>query len=209
MPRPLHDRRNAIPSVHDHSLRSRERRRATIGVRKGFCAVIGGENNDRILLKTLILEPLQHDADVVVHLLHPRPSRSADSAWLHIWVRGVSARQHVAAGGVHPDEERLVVRSGLGHKVDRRLGDHLIKGGHVVFDSGPGAGRQRTLIHNFLLADLAPARLLCRVVDIRRPAVNQVARANVSDPFGRIGVVPIRNEPLGIQAIPGSDLLLN
>ena len=64
-PRPLPDRWNAIPSVHDHSLRSRERRRAAIGARKGFCAVIGGENNDRSSLKALILEPLQHDADVI------------------------------------------------------------------------------------------------------------------------------------------------
>ncbi len=90
---------------------------------------------------------------------------------------------------VVPDEERLAVLLGLVHEVARSLDQHLVEGGHVVFRlqerevvhvghvGHVRKRRQRAFIHDLLLADLAPARLHGGVVRVRRPAMDQAARA--------------------------------
>ena len=95
---------------------------------------------------------------------------------------------------------------GLLHEVDRLLDQHLVEGGHVVFGiadslavatigraSGVGSWRQRPLIDDLLLADLAPARLDGGIVGVARPAMHEVARTDrVPDRgVGRIGI-PVR-----------------
>ena len=90
---------------------------------------------------------------------------------------------------VVPDEEGLAVALGLVHEVTGRLDQHLVEGGHIVFRLQErqivhirhvqhlGKRRQRTLVDDPLLSDLAPARHLGGVVLLRRVAMDQAARA--------------------------------
>ena len=66
---------------------------------------------------------------------------------------------------VEPDEERLVVPLGLVDEVERDLQDFVIHRLHPLWIERPG-------VFDSLLADLAPARLHCRIVHVRRPGVH-------------------------------------
>ena len=61
---------------------------------------------------------------------------------------------------------------------DGGLSDHLVEGLPVVFDAFHRVGRERTFIHDLLLAHLAPARLNRGIVRVCGPAMDQVARAD-------------------------------
>src|SRR6476660_8436616 len=89
---------------------------------------------------------------------------------------------------IHPHEERLVLSLRLVHERNGRLGNYLIERGHVVFYARHWPRRQRSLVHDLLLADLSPARLDRGIISIRRPAMDQVTRADSRLPFRRIGV---------------------
>ena len=107
---------------------------------------------------------------------------------------------------VVPEEERLAVALGLVHEALRVLDQHLVEGRHVVLglletllhvrDVGHvRVRRQRALVHDPLLADLAPARHHRLVVVVGRPAVHQVAR-----PVLRMeGWIPGEGVPVGVR----------
>src|SRR5450755_4611347 len=97
--------------------------------------------------------------------------------------------QHVCARRVHPDKEWLIGLFGLIHERDGVLGDHLVEGPHIVFDTRDRFWRQRTFIDNFLLADFTPAGLLRWIIDISCKAVNQIARTNGCFPLRWISAV--------------------
>ena len=97
-------------------------------------------------------------------------------------------RDDVSAGRVEPDEERLAVLLGLVDELDRVIEDVLVDRLHIVFDARHWMRRQRPLIGDRLLADLAPTRLLCRIVDVGRGAVNEIARPNRVHQGLRIGM---------------------
>src|SRR5262249_2377190 len=79
-------------------------------------AVVGGENNNRVVELPHVFQLLEHEADVVVHLLHAgfvdAPVLAASlTDHGHILVRQHGRDVH--AGRVVPDEERLVGRLGV------------------------------------------------------------------------------------------------
>ena len=80
-------------------------------------------------------------------------------------------RDDVHAGGVEPQEERLAVSPGLVDELERLIED-------LVVDRLHPFRIERAGILDLLLADLAPTRLHGRIVVVRRPGVEHVARAD-------------------------------
>ena len=111
VPRPADDRRSAhaaFPGVH---LRALERGDAAVREGERLGAVVGREHDDRVVELAHVLELLEHEADIVVHLLHAglvdAPVLAAGLAHHgHVLVRQHGRDVH--ARRVVPDEERLV-----------------------------------------------------------------------------------------------------
>jgi hypothetical protein len=61
---------SAETAFHHRALALRERRLSAIGPGEHFGAVVGGEDDDGIIVDTHVLELLHDDADVVVELRH-------------------------------------------------------------------------------------------------------------------------------------------
>ena len=154
-----------------------------------------------------VVQVLQEGADAVVDLRHAGFLETVVGLAVH--QRLILRRQErpdVHARRVVPDEERLAVRLGLVHEVGGSLDQHFVEGAHVVFGlrrdvvhvrhvGHVRVGRQRALIDDPLLADLAPTRLLGRVVRVGRPAVDQVARAD----FVAVGLIIRKRVPVGVR----------
>ena len=110
--RPADDHRRAIAAFPGLALLALERRDAAVREGDRLGAVVGGEDDDGVVELAHVLELLEDDADVVVHLLHAgfvdAPVLAAPLA--HHRHR-TCRRQHgrdVHARRVVPDEERLV-----------------------------------------------------------------------------------------------------
>jgi hypothetical protein len=123
---------------------------------------------------------LKHAADDIVELRHagfldgPAVLRVA-----HVLIFFRQMRDDVHPRRVHPNEERLAVRLRL---VDEALGlveNNGIDRFHVVLDAVDRMRRQRALVGDLLLADLAPARIDGGIVDVRRDAMQNVARPDL------------------------------
>ena len=89
---------------------------------------------------------------------------------------------------IHPDEEGLAVFLGLVDELQGVIEDVLVDCLHVVFDAGHRMRRQRALVDDLLLADLAPARLDGRIVRVGRESVQHIARADHVLQRRRIGM---------------------
>src|SRR5262249_47425788 len=160
-----------------------------------------GEDHDGVVGLADVVQVLQQSADAVVHLGHAGLFQAVVALGVHhglILRRDVGEDMH--AGSVMPNEEWLAVFLGLVHKAVGVLDEHFIEGLHVVLGFAAllpvleafhvGKRRQRTLIHNSLLADLPPTWHCRSIIDTRRPAVNQIARPGLVDPVLGI-VIPV------------------
>jgi hypothetical protein len=180
LPEPTQDHRRAEAAFQCRALAARERRLAAIGPSEVFGAVVGGEPDDRVLLEAVVLEVLHHRTDDVVELRHagflngPAILRIAQA----LVFRG-QVRDHMHASRIQPEEERLALRSGLIEELEGVSENFVVHRLHA-----PGTKLARVL--DPLLADLAPARLHGRVVDVGREAVDHVARTD-----GRLEVLRI------------------
>ena len=117
-------------------------------------------------------ELLHHQADVVVELGHAGFLLGpAVLCVAHRFVLRREVRDDVHARRVEPHEERLAVLLGLVHEVDGEVANLVVDGLHPL-------GIERAGVFDPLLADLAPARHLGRVVRVGGPAVDHVARAD-------------------------------
>ncbi len=79
-------------------------------------------------------------------------------------------RDNVHARGVEPEEERLAVLARLVDELEGVVEDLVVHGLHPL-------GTKLAGVLDLLLADLTPARLHGRVIDIGRPRMDHVARA--------------------------------
>ena len=109
--RPADDQGCTHAAFPGGQLAAREGRGAAVGVGDRLGTVVGGEHDDGVVELAHRLQLVEHEADVVVHLLHAglvdAPVLAADLAD-HVVVL---VRQHgrdVHARRVVPDEERLV-----------------------------------------------------------------------------------------------------
>ncbi len=125
------DQRHAIAAFAGFTLLAHERRHAAVGEGDRLGAVVGGEDDDRVVELAHVLELLQDIADIVVELLHAgfvfAPVLAAGLADHRLIFR----RQHrrdVHAGGVVPDEERLAgfLRVVAVEEVDHMRRDFLV-----------------------------------------------------------------------------------
>ena len=105
MPRPAHQRRDAVGAFPVGVLLVAERGHAGVGPAVHVGPVVGGVHDDRVLGDTQLVEQIQQAADRVVVIQHrvvvarlPAPG-AAHALWL-----GVGAEMHVR--GVEPYEER-------------------------------------------------------------------------------------------------------
>jgi len=123
--------------------------------------------------------------------------------WLTIGVETVAAlvlpfgrevSPDVTARGVVPEEERLVRFHGAVDEVERTLDEHWFDVLHV----GLGCRihirvrRQWTAVRDSLLADLAPARIRGRIIDIGGLGIQDIARAETfmeSGVFGSLRII--------------------
>ena len=109
--RPADDHRSAHAAFPGAQLAALERRDAAVREGDGLGAVVGGEHDDGVVELAHVFELLEHDADVVIHLLHAgfvdAPVLAAGLAHHgHVLVRQHGRDVH--ARRVVPDEERLV-----------------------------------------------------------------------------------------------------
>ena len=68
--RPANDARSAHAAFPGGELSALERRGAAVGKGDGLGAVVGREDDDGVVELAHVLELLEDDADIVVHLLH-------------------------------------------------------------------------------------------------------------------------------------------
>ena len=111
--------------------------------------------------------------------------------------------------GLSQTEERLAVLLGLVHELDGEVADLVVHRLHPL-------GIERAGVLDLLLADLAPARHLGRVVRVRRPAMDHVARADdvqqvlrivgMRRVFHRVQVIQVAEEL--VEAVDGGQELI-
>ena len=178
--RPADHRRHAEAAFHDRALALRERRLSAIRPGEDLGAVVGGEDDDGVVVDAHVLELLHHEADVVVELRHAGfMDGPAVLGVAHRLVLRRQMRDDVHAGRVEPQEERLVVGLGLVEELERQVADLVVHGLHAL-------RAQLARVLDLLLADLAPARIHGGVVDVGRPRVEHVARADLRPQILRI-----------------------
>ena len=142
--RPAHDHRSAVAAFPGLAFLALERRDAAVREADRLGAVVGSEDDDRVIELAHVLELLEHDADIVVHLLHAGFVDAPVLAALLAHHRLVLRRQHgrdVHARRVVPDEERLVGFLGI---VAVKEVDDL--GGDLLVHRLRAIQRQRTLV---------------------------------------------------------------
>jgi hypothetical protein len=167
---------------------------------------------DGVVRQAVLLQEVQHQADVVVVLEHAGP--------VQVGLRGVFLRRvapvvveagvEVHAAGVEPDEEGLALVLGLLHEVFG-LGDDLA-GVEVLH---PLLG-QRTSVLTPLLAHPAEARVLGRIIGVGGEAMQHAAGAELLFVFleaagvglGEALVVALLGLFLGVQVVEVAEKLV-
>ncbi len=97
---------------------------------------------------------------------------------------------HVHPSWVEPDEERFAVVPRLVHKLEGIVTDNTIDRLHVKLNTLDRMRRQRALVLDALLADLALAGIYGCIVAVDRKCVKDVARANLIQKIFRVVRVP-------------------
>src|SRR5215813_8730245 len=176
---PAYDRRHAEAAFKAGTLAAGERGLPTIRPGEVLSAVVGREDDDRVVIQTVVFEISHHRADDVVELRHtgfldaPTVFRRA-----HRFIFLGQMRYDMHARRVKPDKERLRLLPRLVDECQSLVADDLIDGFHVLLDVWHWARRQRAFVDDFLLADLAPAWVDRRVVHIAGHGGHQVARSD-------------------------------
>ena len=165
--------------------------------------VVGAVDDDRVLGDAQLVERVEEQADVLVVVDHRvvvgrlPAARLAEALGL-----GVGAQVHV--GHVHPDEEGRVGCLLALDEVDA-------SGDRLVVDRLHALLRQRAGVLDPLLADAAEAMLLGGVVLVRRPGVDDAARAEAIPEVGEfVGWRVVRQLRLllGVQVVEVAEELV-
>ena len=184
----------------DRALLPLERRVAAVRPGEGLRAVVGGEHDDGVVVHAHVLELLHGGADDVVELGHAGfVDRPAILRIAHRLILRREVGDDVHARRVEPEEERLAVGLGLVEELEGEVPDFVVHGLHPL-------GIERAGVFDLLLADLAPARHHGRIVDVGRPAVNHVARADLVQQLLRI--VGVRRVFHGVEVIEVAEELV-
>src|SRR5207249_9919564 len=124
---PAKDARHAETALEDGSFTLRERCRSAIGPGEDFGAIVGGEDDDGVVVQTEVLELLQHQTDVVIELGHAgfffRPAVFR-VAHLLVLVREMGHDVHPSR--IEPAEEWLAVRFSLFDELQSEVANLVI-----------------------------------------------------------------------------------
>ena len=196
--RPADHARSAHAAFPGGQLPALERGDAAVREGLGLGAVVGGEDDDGVVELAHVFELLEHDADVVVHLLHAdfvdAPVLAALDAQ-HVLVLLRQHRRDVHAGRVVVAEERLVGLLGVVavEEVDDLGGDFLVDGlrplqrqrafvlAHLVLGRAVGGlhpqDGARGAMHTPSLGSISPGGSGCRESEPSSSAARRPARS--------------------------------
>ena len=134
---PAEEHRHAVAAFPLGVLLPAEHRRAAVRPAKGFGPVVGGIHHDGVLLEAECLELVEHLADVAIVFDHAiRIDAQAGLAVRFL----LQVREDVHAGGVPPEEERLVRLLGALHEIQRLRRHFLVHGLHALAGERAGVG---------------------------------------------------------------------
>ena len=202
-PRPPHHQRHAERAFPVRVLLAAEgcHRRVRPGVHVG--PVVGRVHHDRVLGDPEPVEQVEELADVPVVVEHRVVIGRLPAAGLpEAPPLGVCAEVHVR--GVHPAEERLAPPVLTPDEVGSRIDELVVTGLHAL-------ARQRSRVLDPLHAHAAPARVLLRIVLVRRPALQHSTRTEaLPEPLEAVlfGVVRVLGLLLGVQVVEVSEELV-
>src|SRR5262249_47748795 len=164
---PTDDRRHPKAAFEAGTLAARERSLSAIRPGEVLSTVVGGKDDDGVVVQTVVFEIGHHRADDVVELRHAgflnAPSVLGRARRFIFFGQ---MRYDVHTRRVKPDKERLRLLPRLVDKCQSLVADDLINRFHVVLDVWHRMRRKRAFVDDFLLADLAPAWVDGRVVHI-------------------------------------------
>ena len=130
--------RHAKAAFENGALGGPERGHAAVRPGKHLRTIICGENDDRIVGLTDILQMFQQVADAIIKLRHSRLFETIIARGIHHrLVLGWDVSEHVHARRVVPDEEGFAVSLCFIHEVGAGLHQHAIEGFHVVLGRRP------------------------------------------------------------------------
>ncbi len=131
--RPADDARHPKATLENSALGRLEWGHATVRPSEDFRAVVGGEDDDRVVGFANVLQVFQQSADTVIQLRHSGLFQAIVVSRVHhrliLWR---DEREGVHARGVMPDEERFAVLLGLIHEGIALLDEHFVERLHVV-----------------------------------------------------------------------------
>ena len=169
---PLDEHGHAETAFPRGPLLAAERRITGIGPHHHLVAVVGGVDDDGVVVDAQVFELLQEHADLLVMLEHLGAGDVGFGAAFvhgHLDILLRRMRPDMDGGAVEPDEEGLVALAHL-VQVFQRLVEHFaIEGLHAL-------ARQLAVLFDLLLADAAKDRVHGRVIHVGRPGVQNVAR---------------------------------
>ena len=126
---PFHHHWNAKTAFPGGVFLTTERRRAAIRPCKRLCPIVGGIHDDRVVCDAELVQLGQHLANHTVVLNHAVGINTLAGNALGFRFQ---PRPDVHAGGVVPDEKRLIRRMRPVHEIKRKLGDFFIDGFHTL-----------------------------------------------------------------------------
>ncbi len=183
---PLDEGRHAEAALPGRSLLAVEGDGAAVGPGEGLGAVVGGVEDDGVVVDAELLELGEDTADVVIVLEHA-VGIEADAALAFPLLAEVGPDVHARRG--HPGEEGLVGLVGPLDEVDRRVGELVVRRLHALFRHGPGVLD--------LLAALAVG-----------PAVDHAAGAELLPELGILRVVVALRLLLGVEVVEVAEELV-
>src|SRR5271157_3904873 len=198
--RPANDEGNTVSTFPACILLTTEGSGAAVGPAHGFRAVVAGEDDDRVVRDTEVVELLQEHADVVVELGHA----GAVEALLidHGHVLGRQVRPDMHAGGVVPDEERLARLDGAVDVIQRRGKELVVDRLHSFLGEWAGI-----LAH--LLAPRAEAWIGRRgIIGGCGFALEDATRPELGSEAGVLRIIDVFRLLLGIQVIEVAEELV-
>ena len=182
---------HAHTALPGRALLAVERGVAAVGPRHDLSAVIGREQDDRVVGDAEVVQLLQQPPDDVVELHH---AVGVEAVAALVFPLRREARKHVHAGAVVPDEERLPGLDRPLHEVHRPRDQFVLDGFHALSRDGAG-------ILAGLLADLAEPRVHRRVVHVRGLAVEQAARAEGRLELRVLRIIRVFGLLLGVEVV--------
>ena len=159
--RPAHHHRDAEGALPVGVLLAAERRHAAVRPRVHVGTVVGRIHDESVVRDAELIEKVEHLADILVMVDHCVVIVGLPASRLS-FVLGLGMGVEMHVGHVQPDKERLAGVVLALHEILGRRNKFVVAGFHALLGERAGIGHS-------LFSDLAPTRLIGRVVLVGRP----------------------------------------